>query len=614
MASKLSAGAVAAMYKGEPWNKPLVQVIDIKKIQGPNGATQPERFRLVISDGVHFQQAMLATQLNPLIQSQTIANRSIVCLNEYICNTVHGRRIVIILNIEAVQPPLAENLGNPQSIESVIAGTSDASSAPAPAAGSQRTQYSTPHASAAPTRQPQHNAAAFGGFGQEGIVPIKGLNPYQNKWTIKARVTNKSDKRNFVNAKGPGQLFTVDLLDALGGEIRATFFGEAVDQYFNELREGGVYLISKGHVKYANKKFSNLKNDYEITLDKSSVVQPCGEDDNIKAKQYHFVEIADLPSHQKDEVLDVIGIIYELGSMDTINTKTGSAINKRVLQLADQSGARVELTLWGEKAEMELQHNAILAAKGVKVSNFNTCSLTALRTSMLTQEPSPREVPHVEKLRTWWDEQGHAQELNAISTARENFGQRGEGQRRNYDTARKTFSQIKTEGIGMQGKPEYFTVRGTVTVIKHDGDNPPWYDACPREDCGKKVSLLSGQYVCPDCGEVSGPAPRYVLSMTANDHTGSSWLTAFNEVARSILNYDAADLRQLREQKNETAYEDVFQDALFRTYLLRVRAAEHKWGDEARVRCNVVKATPVPLAEESRHLISQIHKYLGAQQ
>jgi enterochelin esterase-like enzyme len=48
--------------------------------------------RLVISDGVHFQQAMLATQLNELVNDGQLQPKCVVRLNEYICNTVHGRR------------------------------------------------------------------------------------------------------------------------------------------------------------------------------------------------------------------------------------------------------------------------------------------------------------------------------------------------------------------------------------------------------------------------------------------------------------------------------------------------------------------------------------------
>ncbi len=71
------------------------------------------------------------------------------------------------------------------------------------------------------------------GFSDSNVHPIKSLNPYQPRWTIKARVTNKSDIKSFNTAKGSsGTLFSVDLLDAQGGEIRAIMFSEAVEQFY----------------------------------------------------------------------------------------------------------------------------------------------------------------------------------------------------------------------------------------------------------------------------------------------------------------------------------------------------------------------------------------------
>jgi replication factor A1 len=58
------------------------------------------------------------------------------------------------------------------------------------------------------------------------VHPIKSLNPYQNRWVIRARVTSKSAIREYNNARGPGKLFSVDLIDSSGDEIRATAFNE----------------------------------------------------------------------------------------------------------------------------------------------------------------------------------------------------------------------------------------------------------------------------------------------------------------------------------------------------------------------------------------------------
>ena len=66
------------------------------------------------------------------------------------------------------------------------------------------------------------------------IVPIEGLNPYQGRWNIKARVTSKSSIRTYTNARGEGKLFSVDFADQSGG-IRATAFNDSVDKFYEML-------------------------------------------------------------------------------------------------------------------------------------------------------------------------------------------------------------------------------------------------------------------------------------------------------------------------------------------------------------------------------------------
>lgn len=64
----LSAGAIQQMYNGDTSTKPMLQLIDIKKIAA-NSGTSSDRYRLIISDGIYFMQAMLATQLNFMVES-----------------------------------------------------------------------------------------------------------------------------------------------------------------------------------------------------------------------------------------------------------------------------------------------------------------------------------------------------------------------------------------------------------------------------------------------------------------------------------------------------------------------------------------------------------------
>lgn len=91
MERELSAGAVAQISEvGGEVTHPVVQINDLRPVSTAQNST--ERYRMLLSDGIHTQQAMLATQLNPMVKSGSLQTGSIVRLNEYICNQIQGRR------------------------------------------------------------------------------------------------------------------------------------------------------------------------------------------------------------------------------------------------------------------------------------------------------------------------------------------------------------------------------------------------------------------------------------------------------------------------------------------------------------------------------------------
>ena len=128
---------------------------------------------------------------------------------------------------------------------------------PAPAA--KPVQQARPH-------NPQSAAHA-------NVYPIEALSPYAHKWTIKARVTNKSAIKTWHNKNGEGKLFSVNLLDE-SGEIKATGFNDQCEALHDEFQEGSVYYItSPCRVQLAKKQFSNLNNDYELTFERDTQVE-----------------------------------------------------------------------------------------------------------------------------------------------------------------------------------------------------------------------------------------------------------------------------------------------------------------------------------------------------
>ncbi|KAL5995366.1 Rpa1ap [Asimina triloba] len=86
MAVSLTANAIPAVKDGDVNLKPLVQVLDIKPI-----GSSLDRYRILISDGVLTEQAILAAQLSDRVRGGKLRRGSVVQLVEYICSTVQNK-------------------------------------------------------------------------------------------------------------------------------------------------------------------------------------------------------------------------------------------------------------------------------------------------------------------------------------------------------------------------------------------------------------------------------------------------------------------------------------------------------------------------------------------
>ncbi|KAK4490845.1 hypothetical protein RD792_001560 [Penstemon davidsonii] len=442
------------------------------------------------------------------------------------------------------------------------------------------------------------------------IIPIAALNPYQGRWTIKARVTSKGDLRLYNNSKGDGKVFSFDLLDSDGGEIRVTCFNAVADQFYPQIEPGRIYMISKGTLKPSQKNFNHLRNDHEIFLDNSSTVQPCFEDDkSIPQQQFHFRPICDIEGLENNSVVDFIGVVTSISPSSSLMRKNGTETQKRTLQLKDMSGRSVELTLWGNFSNAEgqtLQSMCdsgifpVLAVKSGRVSDFNGKSVGTISNSQLLIEP---DFPETHKLKTWFENDGKI--TPAISISRDSGITRSD--------VRKTISQIKDEKLGTSEKPDWITVSATIIFIKVDSF---CYTACPimigDRQCNKKViDNGDGKWRCDRCDQIVDECDfRYILQMEIQDHTGQTRVTAFQESGEEIMGISAKELYNLKhEEQGDEKFAELVRNVLFTKFLFKLKVKEETFSDEQRVKSTVVKAEKVNLETSTRSLLDLIAKF-----
>ena len=439
------------------------------------------------------------------------------------------------------------------------------------------------------------------------FFPIGELSSYIPRWTIRARVTSKAQVRSFQRGKGgEGRVFHVELLDAGGDEIRASFWNEAVTLFHDKLQKGRCYTFSGGSVRVANRQFNQCNHRYELSFDGAAKVEEVADVTQIEQHVFKLTDLRGFQSRPVPFTSDICGVITGFQPYIAFTSKEGKPLVKREVTIADDTATSLMVTLWGERAQMQdsvFAGNPVVVMKGVLVKEWNGGrSGSLLEGGDILLDAA---VPEMEKMRRWWSEGGSSEVIKALS---------GLGTRGPSGTEVGDLGDMRCQAeqlLGDQGK--VFTVFARLVQVqmrKQGEPQPMFYMACQEPKSGK--GLLCNRRVdesgfCASCGRAGKVAPRLYFRCKFSDFADSPWLTTFDEASQKLIGLSAEQLKALEDGHGREAAEMAVRMAYNRELLqLTVRAKHDSWNGEPRTNVTCIDARPVSRGERGRAMVREI--------
>ena len=281
----------------------------------------------------------------------------------------------------------------------------------------------------------------------EASHTISTLNPRLSKqqWSIKCRLMEKTLVREFENRTNgsKGRVMRLLLLDKTCQVEMVAFNDHCNNESLNKMQLNKYYIIRNGEIKLAK---NNLKSwpdkvslQFEIHLtnqteiiqvqreesdsedanEESDADDDCSDKDEacnsskniIKSNSTintlshpvlnkKFTLFNELVQKKCESLVDVIGVITEIGELKTIKKNNLSIRN---FKMVDKTKTIITFALWGKEAEsFNSKVGSVLVINKAKITNYGGLSLSVIRISEIIKIQDNSGNQMANDLYDWW--------------------------------------------------------------------------------------------------------------------------------------------------------------------------------------------------------------------
>ena len=474
---------------------------------------------------------------------------------------------------------------------------------------------------------------------------LKLLTTLSKDYKLLVKVTSKGEIKQY--RSGKGKLFSFVIMDELGNKMQAVGFDKIADKFKDEIVENNIYEITGGYIRTADKRFDPPGSDYKLILTESTIItKKDDEEKNFKDKftdpDNKFWNINEIKEAQINTIVNVVCLVGDKGEPTYKDTKSGSILIRKMFVL-DQSNEKMELTLWRNLTQLNMNNGDILVCKKVRVNDFGGKNLTSTTESKIYINPIITDFPEIAKeiqsLKLFAEQNEINKGINPQSdNNNDNNIKKNESTKANIASNKPEINNSNINNNNTIQKKEFndkivyidsildemnkyaltdfdhrfpfYKIRATVTHLGHTEKN--FYPGCPNRECNRKLTFSNGDWICQSCRQ-SFKTPRYYYSLNirVKDCSSEYWVDIFGKPAEMIMNINADDYRNILVNRDEEKLGQISEGVEYKEFYFLLKVRLNKYNDTTKKKFTATKIERINKKESTGKLMNDLKMKLG---